>query len=81
MKDIFEEAQKDVIKKYNDQIAEKNRLRWSDESAEEISHYDNGQSALEDRNDDISISLEIRALERQRDAELSALTIQKKKQK
>ena len=28
MKDIFEEAQKDVIKKYNDQIAEKNRLRW-----------------------------------------------------
>ena len=80
MKDIFEEAQKDVMQKYNDKIAEKERSRSSNKS-EEVSHYDNGQSDIEDRNDDLSTSLEIRALERQRDAELAALTIEKKKQK
>ena len=72
MKDMFEQAKQDVIARYNAEIARKQQELYSLEAS--INKYDSGLGDIEDRQERNYIEREIRALEKQRDAEVAALS-------
>lgn len=73
MKDIFEEAKKDVIARIDAQIA--SLQSQIDEIESGHSQYDNGQGDIEDRNEINAIRMEIMSLERERDKAITELSV------
>lgn len=76
MADMFEQAKREVIAKYNSDISSLQRQIDSLESC--ANKYDCGLGDIEDRNEINYLQHQIISLEKQRDAELAALTIQEK---
>ena len=72
MKDMFEQAKQDIIERYNTEIEKKQQVLYSLEA--NINKYDSGIGDIEDRQERNYIEREIRALEKQRDAEVAALS-------
>ena len=73
MKDMFEEAKRDVIERIDARIAE---LQLQISALEHSNNqYDNGLGDIEDRNEINALNNEIRILEKERNEKIAELTI------
>jgi predicted nucleic acid-binding Zn-ribbon protein len=73
MKDMFEEAKRDVIERIDARIAE---LQLQISGLEHSNNqYDNGLGDIEDRNEINALNNEIRILEKERNEKIAELTI------
>ena len=76
MKDMFEEAKKDVLARIDAKIAELQKQIYSLEHS--TNQYDSGLSDVEDRNEINAIRNEIRALEEERARKIVELSTNQK---
>ena len=76
MKDMFEEAKKDVLARIDAKIAELQEQISILEHSE--NQYDSGRGDVEDRNEIIAMNNEIRALEAERAKKIAELSTNQK---